>query len=542
MTRLPDQLLRVRVRHPGAVPDRGRRLRTALGHARLHPASLPPSAVLVVRRLGDALGVEPVGPGRPLSAAWQRAARRAVEGAARSAARPQHGRVPEAARAVIFADPAEHWACAAVAEARGRRPWWAESAPAQTLRRLVAEARLAPAVLDHVARWGHAQRVLAGLAPDHARDLLDAVAEAFGVPAHATPPAVETPSASDAPPAASTPEAESSGRADVAAPWDALGLADVVGEVERGAGREHAALLGMAVVLARAPHRLRTPEARATLRAWRERPPEPTRAPTDPPPSRRTVQAPLSQAVGARAGGVRPKEKRAAKAPPSSSAPPLGVEVPPYEPPSPEVVTPAPDLAEPAPDGTATDLGGVLFLLPVMRALDLPDAFEAGWRLASAVGGWGVLEALSRSLLGDAHGTWADDPAWHVLAGLDGRPSGEPPRDALRPDPPRLPANWPRPVGPAPPGLSVLPATLATWAHLALPAVQSRLADALGLDDASEIAPALLVRRGTLHATTSHLDVVLPLSSARLDVRRAGLDVDPGWLPAFGRVVQFHYV
>ena len=32
------------------------------------------------------------------------------------------------------------------------------------------------------------------------------------------------------------------------------------------------------------------------------------------------------------------------------------------------------------------------------------------------------------------------------------------------------------------------------------------------------------------------------LRDARTDVRLAGLDADPGWQPAFGRVIRFHYV
>ena len=34
------------------------------------------------------------------------------------------------------------------------------------------------------------------------------------------------------------------------------------------------------------------------------------------------------------------------------------------------------------------------------------------------------------------------------------------------------------------------------------------------------------------HVVHEHLD---------LDIRRAGLDIDPGWLPWLGRVVRFRY-
>lgn len=44
-----------------------------------------------------------------------------------------------------------------------------------------------------------------------------------------------------------------------------------------------------------------------------------------------------------------------------------------------------------------------------------------------------------------------------------------------------------------------------------------------------------------LIASASHLDLHFRLNDARLPVRRAGLDINPGWLPWLGRVVTFHY-
>jgi hypothetical protein len=33
----------------------------------------------------------------------------------------------------------------------------------------------------------------------------------------------------------------------------------------------------------------------------------------------------------------------------------------------------------------------------------------------------------------------------------------------------------------------------------------------------------------------------MPLSAISLPVRKAGLDSNPGWLAAFGRIVTFHF-
>jgi hypothetical protein len=52
-----------------------------------------------------------------------------------------------------------------------------------------------------------------------------------------------------------------------------------------------------------------------------------------------------------------------------------------------------------------------------------------------------------------------------------------------------------------------------------------------------------LVRRpARLSLTSTHIDVRFPLAGADLRVRRAGLDLDPGWLPWFGRVLAFQFI
>jgi hypothetical protein len=51
----------------------------------------------------------------------------------------------------------------------------------------------------------------------------------------------------------------------------------------------------------------------------------------------------------------------------------------------------------------------------------------------------------------------------------------------------------------------------------------------------------LVLRPARLTATPTHLDVDFELGTEDLRVRRAGLDLDPGWVPWFGRVTAFHY-
>ena len=50
-----------------------------------------------------------------------------------------------------------------------------------------------------------------------------------------------------------------------------------------------------------------------------------------------------------------------------------------------------------------------------------------------------------------------------------------------------------------------------------------------------------MTRQAQFVSTPTHLDVFFRLTDADLRTRRLGLDVDPGWLYWFGRVVAYHY-
>lgn len=53
--------------------------------------------------------------------------------------------------------------------------------------------------------------------------------------------------------------------------------------------------------------------------------------------------------------------------------------------------------------------------------------------------------------------------------------------------------------------------------------------------------PDLLAVPARVRHSPTHLDCHYPLSAVRLSVRRAGLDLNPGWVPWLGRVVTLHY-
>ena len=62
-----------------------------------------------------------------------------------------------------------------------------------------------------------------------------------------------------------------------------------------------------------------------------------------------------------------------------------------------------------------------------------------------------------------------------------------------------------------------------------------------GLDEGGLPLAAIVRRRGWLYTTATHIDVFFDLAQADLRLRRHGLDLDPGWLPWFRRVVTFYY-
>lgn len=52
----------------------------------------------------------------------------------------------------------------------------------------------------------------------------------------------------------------------------------------------------------------------------------------------------------------------------------------------------------------------------------------------------------------------------------------------------------------------------------------------------------LIQRPAYVAITKMHMDITIPLQQLDIRVRLAGLDIDPGWVPWLGRVIQFHYI
>ena len=180
------------------------------------------------------------------------------------------------------------------------------------------------------------------------------------------------------------------------------------------------------------------------------------------------------------------------------------------------------ETAEPA--GHPTAWGGLVYLLATAPAAGLPDAVLADPVLAGRPAPWMLLQLTRR--LCDARATGADDhtadpepdpaddPAVRVLAGL--------------------------PSGPVPEGAptSAERDRIDEYARRWAAATAARLGTE---QDAAAVVTRLAARAGTIEAVPGWVEFRLSLDDVDPAVRRAGLDVDPGFVPWLGAVVVIRY-
>lgn len=262
------------------------RLSRALAQASLHPAGLPRSAILCVRRLraprtgAYGLNLHNANAQR----AWAEACAESLARLLASAARPARGFVPAAAESVVFADRAELLACLAGDWCAGQAhaQWWWRALFKQTATAdAVAtawrgEPEYVPGALAHLARQNIARDFALALPTDSARAVLDGVVRRFALVELARvlaawPVPAETGYMSagvegDAMAYGFT--EKTSFAAAHAAPWRHL-----VPEAEgAGLSPEAACLLGVGLTLQRAPADARAPSFARAVREWlRER-------------------------------------------------------------------------------------------------------------------------------------------------------------------------------------------------------------------------------------------------------------------------------
>jgi hypothetical protein len=248
-----------------------------------------------------------------------------------------------------------------------------------------------------------------------------------------------------------------------------------------------------------------------------------------------------------------------------------------------------PDRAVPPRErAAATRYGGVFFLIGALLRLGVYGDFTRPRANAVDASPWWLIAALARVLLGDR--VEDDDALWSLLAALAG--PDDPDRNDRLPDAWSVEPEWIEPfAGPDawtwsarqgrlridhPAGFPIADVALdgdprehaarvlarfeataveATRASDAIDAprredrwvgalaafLRVRLARAVGTDDVEASVRLVLNVPARVVVTDTHVGVHIDLAVLPIEVRMVGLDRDPGWVPAAGRFVAFHF-
>lgn len=97
---------------------------------------------------------------------------------------------------------------------------------------------------------------------------------------------------------------------------------------------------------------------------------------------------------------------------------------------------------------------------------------------------------------------------------------------------------WPQPSGQASPQAG---GALDRWCQALLPFLAHRLARAVGLQDSAAAVRQVCAVPARIALSPARLDVHMRLADLPITVRCAGLDRDPGWIPAAGHDLRFHF-
>jgi hypothetical protein len=639
---------RLRVRAPAADRDAGLAATRALEAADVHPRSLPPASILIVRSLEDPLpgALELPAAGAP-PPVWQTAVASELDLLVHAAARPGLAPVPATARAVLFADRAELIACLAADWLSGelaRRWWWkfvavaGRSTGTRLVEALASEPRYVPATFELLARRGLAVEVARALEPAAAERIAGEVARAFGVE-RVHEEVVRATRAAARPAPASEPEAAPALLVDripglpqeAGSPW-----VDLVPEAEPAAALDPAQrwLVVLALALRRRPAALRTEgfalpaaaapaarpgsarapigdsvpgpprreppaegasidEIRATLPAAGLGVPRPgpsgrpavrflprdgeerTAGAREPAADdqhaagdRESLSPPVApastSAVGAEPVGGAASPRRssalsdaltsATRHPPPVTAPravPDATQASSRNRPSAERSAiraegaQAEPFALPLPPPVRTRLGGLFYLVAVAQSLGLYGDFTTPREPGIALYVWDFVALVGAELLPEP---FPDDPVWTLLASLAGRGPHDPPGAGFDP-----PEDWCPPPGRheryaaalSPSSRNGKPSSrhgtpLERWTRNVAGYVQARLA--LALDRPPGDVPGIvLLRHAEVHVSAAHVDVVFALADLPLEIRLAGIDRTPGWIPAAGRHLSIHF-
>jgi len=528
------------------------RLAGLLNAAQLRPGGLGPSAILCVRQLRDPLpGTLRLGRSEAqLPVAWEQAVSAALNHLTSRAARPARGTVPADAEAVLFADQAELLACLARDWLAGEligHWWWRSLLPRLSALGADQAVKLAwlqapehaPAAIEQLAQSSTSVAVafICAWPVSEVHDLLTRIMQRFGL--------IELQAALQ------DQAAQSSGDA----PWQRWAPESAAPHL----AFTQSALLGISLMLQRAPTEVRSAAFARAVKAALTTPdilkgqppsttqsPEPTR---DEGPASESIQAtpnPVRDLTPPRLSPVTPLthtetlERRRLPSLktsfPRKAHPRAGYDLrrsdnvltkprsdiftsPSGEAAKPEISEPfSMELSE-SPWVIFTAFGGVFYLINLSLYLGYYADFTTPLTPGLSLAIWDFLALVGRELLGES--SEADD-VWSLLAALAGREVNEPPGRGFEP-----------PDGSA--------QAAREWVEAQIPFIRARLHSALGLNDDDDVAGLLCRNSAQVEVRPAHLDVFFSLAELPIEIRLSGLDRDPGWVPAAGRYVAFHF-
>jgi hypothetical protein len=569
---------RVRLRARAAARDGIRlALESTLAGVDLEPPAFPPEALLLVRWLRVATSGATFSRGR----GFEHALRGEVAAAARDAVRPSAGRVPSAASAVLFRDLTQALAVFAlsVVERRTASEWWwprlwPDAHRSDFVQIWLRHPSELPSVVATLADTGALETIAPTLSEAAGAALLAVTCERYHLAAFRAA-ALNASAVTD--PGSRLLVTERAGNGQGSPP-----VAPADAAIQRDLGRASSAALdaglpapvrlwlaacaGLAAESRWVRHeQLASRAAHAVLAVRRDRP----AAPND----TSLGRADALPALTPRRDGVsagRSREPSSFGAPdetaflaperrdPQLDVPKVGVMPTPRveralvdapgaahrvrrEPAAPsQVAEPqSNDVAAPPPEVTRTGFGGVFYLANVALALELYDDFTGSGRPALALPFWTFLSRAAEWLLrGEDREAFRADPVFAWLAARDGDSAASTELDHTA-----VPVDWAAPeawrawAGPEVP--PVTPVTLASWddwLDSAMPWLERRIERALHGEPASILRQtAAIVRR------PPRVSVHFALALHPIEVRLAGLDRDPGWIPAAGADLRFVY-
>ena len=539
--------------HGGVSADR-ERLASALD--RISPAAigLSPQAILIVRRLAPRARLTRSGGAEPFVAGVQEDLRRRVATARR-------GRIGRDDEDLLFEDEADLEAAIVLdwlaGGGTGARRWWreviSESTPVQHWRQAILnEPPLLPRIVVRLAEHGDAVRWLEQFQAGEVLAAVVRLLRAHGV-AHTTVADLQSGTA------------EAHRRDQREALHDLVAISPEAAGVAR---RDVAALIAVSAVIVRRPAWVgarRFSQAIAALAAARLESPraEPARPYVGRTDRSHDVEAPRLR-TQLRAGETRRSaQSRRNRRPASGSdegpeqhsdplALPTAAALPIERRPSDlpdvlEAIAPSPD-----PRAVATGFGGLFFLLNVFLVLGVYGDFTRPSDGLKGLSPFELLLLLGRRWFGKA---FVADPLAELLAELAGLQPGERPGRLFEAPTWSIPDAWLSPWIAA--GLTRPDAVFAFADDASVPRaaawrrrrwltrlsgfLQARLTLALGERDGRSALVTTCRQPGRITRDRDRLEIHFPLADHPIALRLAGLDRDPGWIPAAARYVEFRF-